>query len=422
MVPDHAGNVLFLWTLYFALAPMRYSGSALDLTLFKVLLIGAAATMTLAHSVRFGTRRVPRWPFGVAGLAVLALAMLPGIVQAGSWATRLDPVSDLVMAGMVAVSFHFMKVNRLPLVGLLRTVALVWAALALAYLAYVAGVMVNQGGVCRWMSKDMHVFFGHSNAAWSAILALALALFVTLGGAPGRWGVAAALAVTVVLAQVISGGRAGLMATGAVAVPALFWGIRRAAAAVVLLGLLAAAALAVFPDCWQAVSTVNTVSVARGDAGDGSLFAALNTLGTGRMVGYVDAVRMIGERPWTGWGWREVRVRGWQGNEPEVHNLYLKLALYCGVGAALAMLALTGALAVVWWRWWRRAADAERRLASAVGGVLLVGVLIAMVEPGALLGSFQYLSLWWAAAGIAMAGMEAMGSDATGSGGGVEPV
>ena len=436
----YAGTVA-LWAAYLALAPVVYLfgiEEQVDLRAMKAGLILFAAVKTFAHSLLSGRAGVPLAPFGLLGLAGLGLLMTPGVVQAPWPLPALDPLLDLTMAALVGWSFYRMRRDGWPVAGLLRGAAAAVAAMAAVY-AFHSLFVATGGDLCAWDPVEMHRLFGHSNAGWAASLAAFTALLAFLGiggtgtggtgiggtgvggtgtGGPGtgRLGTVlrgrvpwwtGALLLALAAALVVSGGRAGILVAAGALLLASLWGLRRPSALALALMALALAATFWQPECAQSDRTENARSAlsATPEAGiNDGLFWRLNTLLTGRMVGYADAVRMIGQRPLAGWGWRQVRVGGWQDNRPEVHNLYLKVALYCGIPAAAALAGLIGWLGACWWRWQRRCDDRERPLARACGAVLLAGVGISMVEPGTLIGSFQYLSLWWAAAGVVMAG------------------
>ena len=131
---------------------------------------------------------------------------------------------------------------------------------------------------------------------------------------------------------------------------------------------------------------------------------SVNRLFTERFSGYSAGVDRILERPLRGHGLRQVWVEGSLDRTVEIHNLWIKLAVYSGVLPPLLFLGIVMALLLASWRAIRRerAGGATRRLAMAMGIILALGVIATLFEPNALLGAFHYTALWWAAAGVAL--------------------
>ena len=131
---------------------------------------------------------------------------------------------------------------------------------------------------------------------------------------------------------------------------------------------------------------------------------SVNRLFTERFSGYSAGVDRILERPLRGHGLRQVWVEGSLDRTVEIHNLWIKLAVYSGVLPPLVFLGIVMALLLASWRAivGERAGSANRRLAMAMGIILVLGGIATLFEPNALLGAFHYTALWWAAAGVAL--------------------
>ena len=124
-------------------------------------------------------------------------------------------------------------------------------------------------------------------------------------------------------------------------------------------------------------------------------------IGTGRIAGYRVAVSAVTERPLVGHGIGQVTVEGAHNQSVEIHSLWLKWAAYCGVLApALFAIMVTALVRKGLWL----ALDRSGYLASTTAAVLLVvvtsGLLASLFEANALIASFQYTAVWWAATGI----------------------
>ena len=176
-------------------------------------------------------------------------------------------------------------------------------------------------------------------------------------------------------------------------------------------GLVAIAMLLVLAWCWRAsqppiarwvvglcvptyAATAWLAPLVQG-AGSSSAFVRLaQTQGscTDRTVMWANVWELILQRPWTGWGWRELAWAHYQGVFEQrfclildnAHNLPLHLAVELGLPVALAVCAAIG-LAVWRGKPWRET-DATRQLAW---GVLLVIGLHSMVEYPLWYGPFQ---------------------------------
>jgi len=121
----------------------------------------------------------------------------------------------------------------------------------------------------------------------------------------------------------------------------------------------------------------------------------------GRAVLWSNVLHLIAQKPWTGWGWDELRYAHYMARYPgmrfcdilgNAHNLPLHLAFSFGVPAAVLLMAGLLALLVRGRPW--RATSADERLAW---GVLAVIALHSLLEFPLWYGPFQVavvLSLW----------------------------
>ena len=90
--------------------------------------------------------------------------------------------------------------------------------------------------------------------------------------------------------------------------------------------------------------------------------------------------------------------------ETEIHNLWLKLAVYTGVLHPAFLLLMVGSLGITTLRNVRRC-GARLLLDESVGYMLVVlsGIAVSMVEPASLVGAFQNTAVWWGVAGAVVA-------------------
>ncbi len=128
---------------------------------------------------------------------------------------------------------------------------------------------------------------------------------------------------------------------------------------------------------------------------------ALNEFTSRRLTAYLHSLIRLSERPLIGYGIRGLLLPGRETRWIEIHNLWLKLAMYLGVAAPLCFLAMVGAVVSKAPRVLRDDAGDEGGLSTSValGLIVVVGAVASLFEPNALLGNFHYTAIWWAAAG-----------------------
>ncbi len=150
----------------------------------------------------------------------------------------------------------------------------------------------------------------------------------------------------------------------------------------------------------------------RGNGGDNVVarMGALGGCGSRQVLG-ANVLHLIGQQPWTGWGWNELKYAHYMASYPgtrfcdilgNAHNLPLHLAFTFGVPAALA--ALLGLLALLWHaRPWRL----EQATDSLAWGVLAMVGLHSLLEYPLWYGPFQVATLaagllLWRRAGVSL--------------------
>ena len=121
-----------------------------------------------------------------------------------------------------------------------------------------------------------------------------------------------------------------------------------------------------------------------------------------RKILWANVLQLIAQKPWTGWGWGELKYAHYMASYPgerfceilgNAHNLPLQLAVELGV--PLTLTALLGLLALLWRaRPWRL----QRPTDALAWGVLLPIGLHSLLEYPLWYGPFQIAALW--AAGL----------------------
>ncbi len=117
-----------------------------------------------------------------------------------------------------------------------------------------------------------------------------------------------------------------------------------------------------------------------------------------RRILWGNVLHLIGQQPWTGWGWGELKYAHYMATYPDArfcellgnaHNLPLHLAVTLGAPAATL---LCGGLLVLGWR--ARPWRLVRTEASLAWGVLAVIALHSLLEFPLWYGPFQLAVLW----------------------------
>lgn len=400
MTPKHPAGPLpraksWLLTLYLGTAPVQWL-PGVDygwVARGKILLFVAAVGLVLVGTP--STRlRLPGGLAGPLGFVALTALAVPGLAQS-SLALSAGYVGD-VIAG-AAMLWCFYNVARLDPVAarfIVDRSAMILAAFGVTALVLALAGRGWQSSCSPTTFRD--TAFGCSRTGWSGGLALYLPILLVFSfrrdiGVLRRWSYLA-LAGGVVAAQAGVGGRAGLVASIVViAVFVYYFMPRRWKVLGSAVALLAAAAVTIPTTLYEQLRLdeipENPTSLMDWDY-----------VSSGRVGGALNAAAYIAERPLAGHGIGAVRAE-FRGGRPEIHNLWLKWAAYCGVLAPLLFLALV-ALLLAQTRGLAHVVDRHRSVAVSAGLVIVAGLVLSMLEPGTPFGEFQNNALWWAAAGL----------------------
>ena len=350
--------------------------------------------------------RLPRGLFGPAGFTAVALLAIPGMYQAQDFSLAIDLLVDVALSAMfVWLLFSMEMTGQDTMAVFVRGMTLISVFAALPVASALTGVPKFQSPF------DLAPFtatgFGAGRTGWANALSLyvPIALAVLLSDRSRRRTAIVSL-VIIVMAQVVSGGRTGLLlslfsAAGFVVLCGSTK-LRAVVLTIVLIGTL----LVVMSTAARGFAAVTATSQLRLDnLGGRTTFALLDALTSYRLRGYVTALELIPERPFVGHGLGSVRIYVPSlVNEVEIHNVWLKFAVYCGVLFPLFLLCMVARIFIVSMRAVRTIADRRGRVvATAYLFVVLTGFGITMVEPAALVGAFQNSALWWGVAGSVLA-------------------
>ena len=381
-----------------------------------VALRGAKAVLLLAALalVLFTRRTGMLFPTGLlspASFLTLILLAAPGMFQAVSFGAVLQLILDLALSAVFLWVFFTLRLQGASTVYVFRIGSIVVGSFAL--LPLLAGLT----GVPRFQSPfDRATFsatgFGGGRTGWSNAIALYLPFVIAMAMDKRRLkrvprSCAAIIALIIVGAQIVSGGRTGIIMGLLSLIVLILLGAGKGLRAAVLMGVVLGLVALAFTSASAIIQGALVAKLRLGAGADGgaSLALVLDQITSYRFSGYVDAVEALKERPLQGHGLDQVLV--WVpllNRETEIHNLWLKLAVYTGVLHPAFLLLMVGSLGITTLRNVRRC-GARLLLDESVGYMLVVltGIAVSMVEPASLVGAFQNTAVWWGVAGAVVA-------------------
>lgn len=459
--PELDRFVSWLFSLYLGLA-VAYWLPGLGRAPFGALKMATwvvAVGLVLLPALAEGRLRVPRGlvgPWGFVGIVVLSA---PGLVRALTAADIVGFLVDIGAGALFLWCFFDLARRGVELGSILKRAGLVVAGLSGIALARALIEIPDWSAPCdRLWAMDAQEGFGAKSTGWSIGIALYLPMAILFSGAaPPRewpkWTVPAATtagAALILGSQFVSAGRAGLLMSG---ITVVTFAVIAARPSRLVGGLLIGLALLVGVTTFDATcfrhlslpvpaamtAEVNDLEAPPAvapeevdpatrreqraarqrrnrlreynrsleEAGGGSGGSVLSVVSARRMEHFNTAVASILGRPLTGHGWRQVLMSGYLGRTVEVHNLWLRWALYAGLLAPLLFGAIVVTiLTAAFRRWWRIRLKPGADLSLVLVLILCLGVFASFFEGSILVGSFQLTALWWAAAG-AVLGLEA---------------
>ena len=431
----------WLLSLYLGLAPVYHLIGDKYLPLFKAALAVAAVAVVLIPPLLSGKLRLPAWALGPPGFLALILLSAPGVVQAPEVFLNVMFVMDIgYAAGLMWCFFWLARQGENISVILTRALVIILPLAAFALVSALAKIP-NWTNPCDQLWRpEYSIGFGSSPTQWSISLILLLPCIGLLMGEATNWRLeqehramlGAALASILFVSQFMTGGRTGFLISAVlIAILAFPRQSRWLAYSGILTGIVIGGIIVssqnpacsshvgldrllalVDPERLRPTETdrpkpaaVDRPKPAAVDRPRPSVLprflANLDTLGTTRFKGYKIGLGRIAERPFLGYGFKQVLLRGHRKPEIEIHNLWIKWTTYCGVLAPIWFTIMAGLILLTAFRLVANRDDTSenRFVAAMLGLVVISGLTAAMLEPNALIGSFQYTAIWWAASG-----------------------
>lgn len=370
-----------------------------------------AAGLVLGTELLKGRLPHPAGMLGPLGFAGVLFLSVPGFIQASEPFYVIEFVIQVGLCGTFFWCFFCIARSGGDVGAIFRRAFVILAALSGMALVGTLSRVPDWTSLCTWDPVDAIGFGSAYTTAWSNGLALflpvaALFSFSSKGRWPSAWEAVGMVGAVVLMgSQFVSGGRGGLLVSIAcIAAFAIRPSTRRLAAVAALAGLSLAGKVYLDQSCFEHLRLDHLVlpDVIEGAVNpDAAAKTILDYISTRRISGYMRGLAEIMERPLLGHGLRQVMLDTPWGEQTEIHNLWLKWAVYTGISAPLCFFIMVVLVLRRGWRIFRDEAGtgASRDQSFALGLILVLGLAISMLEINIPIGAFQISSIWWAAAG-----------------------
>jgi O-antigen ligase len=395
-----------LWVFYLGFSPVYWVPvlSVNQWSNIKVFALLAAIALTWFNGLRKNNAGFPRGIFGVGGLFLLLICSIPAFFQAEfSWGMRRT--YDLFFGFGAMWSFYvFWRINENP------GRVLIWAALVIAALSLLT-ISSNFSGFPSWRSPAIFEFqslstagFGALRTGWSNALSLyvgGILLLMAHGNQLGIWRTVFCFCLISIIigSQLVVAGRAGILSS-LFAVGFISWFFLPRKLAILMIIVAGIMVSYLVGDELLNHLRLNRIL----DASDNDS-RALDHFSAGRITTYLFAIEKWIESPIIGHGYGQVEVV--KGHD--IHNLWLRILAEGGIflfGSFLYFCykavkktprnkAMTSHL--------MRKIPRYQRPDFMLWVIICQGLIMSMLEPRILLGSFQVCAMWWVAVGALQA-------------------
>ncbi|NJD05859.1 MAG: O-antigen ligase family protein [Methylococcaceae bacterium] len=372
----------------------------------KLAMIGLAVSLVWLQALMNRRFKFPGGVIGPAGLLLLLSVSAIAISQSELYLS-LVLLKDYLLGFLMLWTFAFyVKMERDPYPMLYLAAVILGAHCILVDTSKFLGVP-RWSGPRYFVAPELWISgFGSLRTGWSCGVApfVPVALSVTLQSrhSPILRLVFGFLAAAIVLSQLVVAGRAGMLASAV----GIAWIITGSGLRRWLPVFAGAAAAGLF-----LASDFLFTAMRLKDLGNGQIESVhdLNKFSAHRIDSDLIAWKAFLDSPLSGHGLGEFSF----GGGSEIHNLWLRRAVE---GGGLVPLALTWVICRIWQATRPNPAPAgtpdcttpESRFLQAI---ILMGLVMSMLEPRIPVGVFQLNAIWWAAAGIAAAGLRAPTTD-----------
>lgn len=402
-MPSKFGIVGTLWCLYLGVAPVFWlpnlDFSTIQTIKYALIYMAVGATFIIAIF-----KRSMHFSWGIAGLSGFGLVLIFSLpaVFLSELSTGLSRIIDLLYAVIVFSSFFLLTRAKYNVEKIFKISALILSCFA----AYSLAGMLS-GGSSPWRQPaELGTFdvtaagFGGLRTGWSNGLSLYMAFSLIWIYSKKPRNIFIKVLAAIIMAglifssQYMVGGRAGLLSSIFIFLILAHYLIPPANRALVYIAFSVVTAAA----AGQAV--YEHLRIDRLMSDENASVDKLDHFSANRITTYRFAIKKIGESPLFGHGFGRVNVVG----DSEIHNVWLKHAAEAGLFFLASELLLIWKLMVPLpgvkrARKSQRALTDNARLYLFCWATLFGGLIISMLEPRMLFGSFQSSAIWWCAAG-----------------------
>jgi len=389
-------NKIFIvvMSLYLGLAPVYwYPGiSPSKLAMFKLSLILTATSLIWFDRFRQNDLKFPKGMLGPIGFVLLVLSASGGLLQAELsisllrmkdillsfimlwtfyiYASKYKDFQKVFVAASLIISFHCMLVVSSRYLGFP-----IWSGPK----EYVASEL--------WMSG-----FGSLRTGWSSGTSLFVGILASGFILAKHWYLKLILAAsfsTIIMSQVVVGGRAGILASLICLIGVFIY--NKKILYIVIFSIVGV--IFVFQNMDYIIVHLRFDRLESGvDAG------ALDNFSAGRLESNLVALRLAFEKPIFGHGFGSVTFSG-----TEIHNLWLRIFVEAGMFMPLIFASIVLNILLRCKENINTSSAENKKLYVGFFIILTSGLVITMLEPRFIMGTFQISALWWAIAGIVIA-------------------
>lgn len=398
--------ITFIFVIYFSVSPV-YWLPGLSASNFATLKLALVASAVLLVWFYFATRGKLSFPKGVAGLVgfmVILLVSGGGFLQAELSVTILRFKDYLLAFIMMWTFFNLYKS------GFDCNKILLWASLGLGLFCMLV-VTSKYLGVPSWSGPREFIApnlwtsgFGGSRTGWSA--GLSLFSLVLLSNAIIFWSrrkyligfVVTSFYLVVIANQYMVSGRGGLLAALIGSVFLLMHSAKTRlvlAAGVVMLVMVVVGNIEYVAEQLRVESVINNSEVTSSD---------LNDLSTGRLESIIIAFKYGMQSPIYGHGFDALKFGH---TNTEIHNLWVRLFVEAGIFLPLMFMLLVLTTIKAYFVISKESRKSRTKALTLddynirlYASIVISGLVISMLEPRYLLGTFQTCALWWVSVGV----------------------
>lgn len=408
-----------IWFSYFCLAPLAWlpiPGLSWSLLYnLKLALVGGGVALTWSFLLSKNQLRFPLGILGPMGLLMMLLIGMFGFIQAADMSDGIRRYKDIVLGFLMLWTMYMYGRRTDDVMSLLFwSAAVVGALCCLTVLAKLTGFPPWNAPAKFDSHPISYLGFGGKRGNWASSIALYVAPLIYYLAIQKRSLLIKLIAATACLgiigSQFAVSGRTGLVASLYIILCTMLFVFKsyKSFIAITILGIVGLMSMGL--DVSEIASEqLRLDNVERRVDNNASAMELLNALSTGRIYQFFMTLDLIASKPLFGYGFG-AEVYGM-----DVHNLWLRLAFEGGVFLPLIFLLIIIKIlkAVSAKNLLRAAAKEDKSLflqATAVarkrkilGYSVIAGVIMTMLQPNAILGSFQVTAMWWVCAGLLLA-------------------